>query len=634
MGTTAALEVRIGFDGNAETVTTWTDVSDLIQQTSFSYGRKKPGEMWPANRAWFTMLDTDRTFDPTNTGSPHAGDLVAGRQVEIVVRESGNVVRRWRGYTEQFVPGWMNASAAGEVLVQCVDRLGKAQRVDIPLRPADLARLKITESAGGGAYYTFKPDFIDGSSFVEDLGSGGFTARVYQNAATTPTPNHTQIGNAIRLNGNDYVDMPLPPQTIARYPGVFAAIDFQARPPSGNTPIRRWPLISDGYGQIGGWNVYLSCTRAGATFVDSDPMTLTWEMRVPASAIAAVFGFQVGTYGDWVGHRRCVAVGTTASRVTIGWSVAQGSTEQINGASFNASANNYTRPAVTASGGTSDFDAKHIGTRYGGQDLAVMDVYAATLVQAPASEDFIDAFVESYWEAGMVADDITAERADILNTIGLPANWVTEEITNEPDVSPAATLGLSSVLTYLQTLALMMRGAVFQDRLGDVRLVDNANRFDQIANAYTYGRFNSQRAFSDRELRVYSDDTLALNDVTVTIPTGGVLKARRNDLIDRFGRYARSFNLPFGSSSAAQAFANDIVSNPEPYVHFTVHPDADPDGWTDIATQDIGTRFRWQYRPYGQSGTVSLVQIVEGEQWSYSTQSDLWAVKVYGGPHP
>lgn len=131
---TFPITVEIGL-GQAPTTAspTWTDVSAYVLTDDISIVRgttsgerlePQPGE------ATFTLLNTDRRFDPANTTGPYYGDLTPRCPVRISITATGSKVL-FRG----FIDGGWNQSWDGErrlVEVHALDGLGWMAGITAP----------------------------------------------------------------------------------------------------------------------------------------------------------------------------------------------------------------------------------------------------------------------------------------------------------------------------------------------------------------------------------------------------------------------------------------------------------------------------------------------------------------------
>ena len=98
------LTLRVGFDstGVLSTGFTWTDVSQWMREFDTSYGRTFELDDVSPGTATFTLLNSDRRFDPDSTGGAYAPNVDLRKPVSFQAVHSGTTYNLFYGY----VDGW------------------------------------------------------------------------------------------------------------------------------------------------------------------------------------------------------------------------------------------------------------------------------------------------------------------------------------------------------------------------------------------------------------------------------------------------------------------------------------------------------------------------------------------------
>jgi hypothetical protein len=99
----------------------WIDISQyFIDGLEISRGRNRSVDLFTAGRAMFRLDNRDRTFDPTNVGSPFFGQLTPMRPVRISSVVGGTEVRLFVGFVTDWTLRYARPTDAW-VDVDCVD---------------------------------------------------------------------------------------------------------------------------------------------------------------------------------------------------------------------------------------------------------------------------------------------------------------------------------------------------------------------------------------------------------------------------------------------------------------------------------------------------------------------------------
>ena len=111
--TQTQLKLRVGFDSSGPTDTgfTWTDISGWMRDFDTDLGRSfELDEVSPGSAA-FTLIDTDRRFDPDSTGGAYAPNVKLRKPVSFQAIHSGTTYDLFYGYVDgwnQTIPGMVD----------------------------------------------------------------------------------------------------------------------------------------------------------------------------------------------------------------------------------------------------------------------------------------------------------------------------------------------------------------------------------------------------------------------------------------------------------------------------------------------------------------------------------------------
>lgn len=139
----------------------WVDISKYVLDFSCKYGRQFELNSVEAGTATFTLDNTDRRFDPTNTLSPYYPNLLPLRKFQVTATFAGTTYYVFTGYIEQWPTKWQGPDWA-EVDCTAVDAFEALSQADIQSLPATL-----TTTQGGNADLTFTSNAIgSGNNFL------------------------------------------------------------------------------------------------------------------------------------------------------------------------------------------------------------------------------------------------------------------------------------------------------------------------------------------------------------------------------------------------------------------------------------------------------------------------------------
>ncbi len=116
------LTLQIGFDasGPLDTSFTWTDITAYLRSFATKTGRGHERDTVSAGTATFVLDNSDRRFEPDNTGSPYTPNVRPMRPIRITATYNTVTYPVWYGYIEAWPQSWPHQRDAVSV-VKAVD---------------------------------------------------------------------------------------------------------------------------------------------------------------------------------------------------------------------------------------------------------------------------------------------------------------------------------------------------------------------------------------------------------------------------------------------------------------------------------------------------------------------------------
>src|SRR3990172_10103782 len=107
MAAPTAYTLEIAFASNPlDASPTWTDVSEYLISGESRRGRNKEFDRSDPGSLKLRLSNNDRRFEPTNTASPYAPNVLPLKKVRLSVTHNAVTYRGWTGYVERWPPAW------------------------------------------------------------------------------------------------------------------------------------------------------------------------------------------------------------------------------------------------------------------------------------------------------------------------------------------------------------------------------------------------------------------------------------------------------------------------------------------------------------------------------------------------
>jgi hypothetical protein len=237
----------------------WTDVTAYVKQLSTRRGRSHELNRVDAGTATLTLDNADRRFDPLNTVSPYAPNVLPLRKCRLSMFDGVTTYYLFTGYIERWPMPWQDGGLDSDMTVTLVDGsdfLGATNLVT--------AHASLTTSLGGNADLTFTAvgGGVDGNSigiiyYVRQRGPGKSVQIYFSPNSPVTVSDH--------LNG----DVTVPPMVA-----LIAMESQEAIPP---TVLTTASQVRDAVNSHATLSQYLYATLApgsdGTGTVNSIPLT-------------------------------------------------------------------------------------------------------------------------------------------------------------------------------------------------------------------------------------------------------------------------------------------------------------------------------------------------------------------------
>lgn len=167
----------------------WVDVTDdALRGFNVNRGRERFIDEFQSGTANFILNNRDRTYDPTNTGSPYYGNLTPMRRVRVTADIDGDLFAVFGGYVAEWPVRYEANATHSEVDVECVDSfavLAVTEIDEVAARDAgDLAGARISRALDfSEVNFPASRDIDDGVSTFAATTYGENTLAYLQNAA-------------------------------------------------------------------------------------------------------------------------------------------------------------------------------------------------------------------------------------------------------------------------------------------------------------------------------------------------------------------------------------------------------------------------------------------------------------------
>jgi hypothetical protein len=555
------------------------DVSAYVldeQGIQISRGRSSSLDDFRTGVASFSLLNTDRRFDPLNASGPYFGNLLPGKQVRIRATANSVTVDQFRG----FIKGWPQSFAEG----------GKLARVDVECYDG-LGWLSEARTSPGDLVLPYARDTIGSLQMFLRTLTGD---REYLDV----TGNYQSYRGVVYLPGIK----PQPSATTSMSVGMQSdAINFD--PTQGVENAAGWSRIS------GAWSLSLwfRTESVGPEIINWVDATDTYTSSLSVlSGNQIVFSSVEGafTIGGRVSTNNAVDV-TAPTHVVVTCSGSADPIMYVNGVAA----------SVTY---TVDYGARVgrvCGVRsVGYTDAVTVQDVAAWNVQLSAAQ-----VLELYQRSAANRSDTTTVRAGaILDDVGWPSAW--RDLTTEPRGScfnyPFSGTQASNLLTEVERTE---QGRLFVAKDGDITLLHRYWTTEETRGNTIQATFSDDGADIPYSTGGYDqavDDVL--NDVTVATAAGAQSNGSNSTSITNYGRKSETINTLLPTSELALNMAQGVVVQRKDVttrlgtVQAAIsQTDAN---WQTLCGLEIGDRVRLEMTPSGTGSQFQQSAIVEGIQ--------------------
>lgn len=502
----------------------WTDISAYVRGASIRRGRQHELARTEAGTATIRLRNTDRRFDPTNTASPYAPNVIPMRRVRVQALHQGTTYDLFQGYIEdwglRFPPRAIKDTGDAEAVVSAVDAFKLLQLFDLSAYSAEV----LADSPVG----YWKLDETSGTGAADSSGSA-FTG-TYTGGVT--------LGQGAPLKGG---------QGAAQFDGVNDRISGIGSPAAlriaGDVTVEFW-FFPTATPAVTGYIVYgLDPYAVSYNSVNQ----LVWA-QIPLAGTGSTFNLKTGAYG--LNAWRHVAVTRKRGYIRI----------YVNGALV-AEGQAPSDPA-TANFAFAIADNSVASSLFAGR-IAHVAVYDTALTSARVAAHYAATF--DTFIAQATGSHVNA----ILDAIGWPA---AERVIDAGNSTIPASTPSGSALSWLLKIAEESENGLFQVR-GDGKLL-----FHERHGLWKSPHNTSQATFGDgggaelayADLEPVFDDADLYTAVTVEREGGTAQRAEDAAAKTKYGpRILEKTGLLISSDLEAADAANYLLTRfKEPFLRF------------------------------------------------------------------
>jgi hypothetical protein len=603
------LKVEIAFgDAPLETAPTWVDVSAYVRNrgVQIDRGRNDPWSPFQPGKAWLTLSNRDRRFDPTYASGPYFGDIRPRTQIRITGTYSAVDYPMFRGW----VSAWPQIGEArgtdAVVELECYDALDWASsaRLSDDLYDDEVG----TAAASAPVLWLRQADtrWVDavGGSYQPTVSAGAFTVTdSFKPGLKSPS---ITFGGGCWLTVANTWERTSGAWSIGCWIQTTAVSQTIATRECNTIVVNRYFLTIDADGKPD-WRAFLQAigttttTRVtGSTAInDGQPHwvvitsngTSTVKMYVDGTEDTAAVRVDGDNPNYKAGIDRFCGDGNTFSDGVGGF-------EPIE------------NPTVTFVGALQDFGVWEV-------ELAAADIAAAYGFA-------IGTLVES-----------SADRFDrILDSAGWPAGWRDISTTTRAELGRLVYNG-QQLLTAAREIEESEQGRIFAAKDGDLTLLDRYHHQDVTRGKTVQATFSDDGNDFGYETWAYLEtDTDVRNDITVTMPTSQS-RSTASASITTYGRQSETVNTILSTVTQVRDMALGLVTRWKDAVGRVLPFDASIDpgqNWALLLGLELGDRIQVEATQMDVGSQLVKELLVDSIGWTVT--ADAWRLRLGGAPVP
>ena len=642
-----SVTVQAGFGSTWQTLdasVTWTDITSYVIQKDrikFSRGASSARGKVDAGQISFSLLNSDRRFDPTHAAGPYYGDLLPGVPIRLVTQYDADTLTwdgdplfwgvdplewtggagatLWRGTVASWPQRYDIGNTVSLVDVRGYDGFDKLARAKIPRSVLEVAVL----ADGPRAFWPLRE--TSGSS-MDDLSThkrvGVFATSMPDRARTIGTPDGNTFP-AMLGDGNDRASITNSQAAIGGSQGLqtFAClIDLSAV--QDLVAAQQLVILERGVGQgEANWATYGPPSQWGVEIVDPDLQTARM--------------FWASTTTGWGNYGYSASFSyATARFVAVRASYGVSTSHYIDG----VAANGTTSPSVIGYHpfGTTFFITKN--RQFGWQGLISNIVWATSDPTLPGGNA---ADVATWSEAALtpLAGETSDQRITyILDQLVWPADL--RDLDTGISVLGSATFEPGdNALAYLRQVDSTEYGRMFVAADGKLTFKDRYSPFLEATatvSQFTFSDTVTTNGYAEFQLDL--DDELLVNVARVTRRGGTEQRSTDTASVALYGEAdVQLGDLLHTSDEVAKSQADWIVKSGStplprvPSIRIPLHKYATLDQ-IDVLGLEIGHRVTVDRTPQGVGSAISLDFLVSGVSMTIDPWE--WSVEFYVEPVP